>query len=471
MIQIINNNNKRFHNGRKVILSPFLKNLKKAVNENYDFWIIGHSDPLPDGDCLCSSIAMAHFIKFLKLSENSDMPVDKEIKVLVATNINEYASKVLLYIEKAESDSALEAYDDGNLYEAPKPIHRNNNYEVYSEVNENRLLELLNARRESKNKLCIIVVDTDLERTHILTKNIINSPSFISRADMILNLDHHDPSIRSDFEEMQNSLVNIKNVYQAIDATSSSTSELILDLVSYTIGDKENFWAQIENHIYEKPFENFKKELEFTPALDNFNDTYGEIQYRLYCIAKIARGGISTDTGLFTYNNSSSSFTTINRFINAYSNSIEKIDFYDIFNVDQNYLESITKYRKNVSNSKIYAALTEKIGFKELDNGGTFIYVITDQATLSNSAIKPIHVLQEYEYDVAVALTKNEEGKIKAELRSMEEIFNCRNVASKFPHGGGHIQAAGFTIKEEDVSGLLDTIFNIFNNNIPLTNS
>lgn len=469
MIQIINKSNKKFSGSREIVLSPFLENLKKAIRENYDFWIIGHSNPLPDGDSLCSSAAMAHFIKFLRISENPDMPIDKEIRILSTVDINAYANKVISYVEKAESDSALETYGVKNLSEGPKAINPPNNYELYSDINEHRFLELLNVRRESKNKLCIIVVDTDLERTGVLTKNIISTPSFINRVDMILNLDHHDPSIRDNFEEMQNSLINIKNVYQAIDSTSNSTSELILDLVSYTIDDKEKYWSLIEDYIYEKPFENFKKEIDFTSkAIDDFNDFSDEIRFRLYCIAKIVRGGISTDTGLFTYNNSSSTFITINRFLNAFSKSIESIDLYDIFNVDQYSIESIAKDRKDVSNARIYSTLTDKIGFRELKDKGLFIYLIIDRATLSNSAIKPIHVLQEYKYDVAVALTKDDDGKVKVELRSMKEIYNCRNVATEFPNGGGHIQAAGFTIEVKDASKLLEKIFDKFNDNIEL---
>lgn len=57
--------------------------------------------------------------------------------------------------------------------------------------------------------------------------------------------------------------------------------------------------------------------------------------------------------------------------------------------------------------------------------------------------------------DVALVWYLNKDGKIKVMLRSRDENVNVKDIAKKYPGGGGHNQASGFTYPSSDIKHVL----------------
>lgn len=59
--------------------------------------------------------------------------------------------------------------------------------------------------------------------------------------------------------------------------------------------------------------------------------------------------------------------------------------------------------------------------------------------------------------DVALIWYLNKDGKIKVMLRSRDKSINVKSIAKKYPGGGGHNQASGFTYPSTDIQHVLNS--------------
>lgn len=174
---------------------------------------------------------------------------------------------------------------------------------------------------------------------------------------------------------------------------------------------------------------------------------------------KVCMGGIQTDTGGFLYEGFQLSLEAI-----SYCLEWIPYDNWEDFQVKQENLSRMRYFLKNPKDNHVYSTLHSFVK----NYGNRIGYLIIDKTELGNSAVKPITVLQDYDFDAMIAITidkKSDTSSIKCELRSTRPSLNCRDIAKSIDvSGGGHIQAAGVTIEilNDKVAEVVDNIVKKF---------
>ena len=428
-----------------------IKNIDSLVNNQYrktisDYlkWeekrrathtiVIGHNNPLPDGDCICSTHAFARTINLMV--NNMKYPTTlnpSTIEIQYAAKRNPYIDKVLNYvdtiIENANSNSEMNLYDIVRSFDEKEEA--NTNF-------EKRIREALVEKK--KKGLAVFVLDTDYLRTGyedtLERLGDIVKDCGLEFEDVFFGIiDHHIPKdgydvmpkgFRSDTEGL-NSFKLILPSNMKIGG-ASSTCEIIMNILS-TYSDTYKDMNAFKSLDSEK----------YLLYVKDYMSTMG----------KILIGGIRTDTGNFVFNGHESAIRAICEFVYVYN-----LDSTEYLKVEQGLIQSITEPKKSVKNINVYAYFIKNI--MVTDDG--FAYMVVNGENISEMGIKPIHTLQEFEWKAAVAITANEVDKtLKLELRSTDPKFNCRKLAQAIhPSGGGHLQAAGVTVQCDEGTSLSD---------------
>lgn len=382
--------------------------------------IISHSTPMPDGDSICSSIALQEILK--GMVEYFGIK-NYEIGCFYKTNKNEYAKKVLTYIKESYNKDFAE------------PIF---------EANESML----------ENTNILIVLDTDIERTNFDLKEI---KKIMQKKDTIAALiDHHErrdsvfPSI-------------CKETFEVVDSKASSTCECIINI----------FYKRF---ILETCTYGYNINVQFDKILEEMR--------RKIKILNILYGGVYTDTGAFKYTKFNRAIEAVNfaaiecnhiyyqnrDCITTNEREIEfceKLDSDEILKIPQNSLGLLMNESTDPADKIIKANWYNKLNFYNPENGYEIaenaledhtnivsVLVVNEKVDMINSkgrltSLKPIHICQNFDTIAQLAIIIKD-NYCKVELRSSIEKINVKEFAATYG-GGGHIQAAGCNI---EITGL-----------------
>lgn len=285
----------------------------------------------------------------------------------------------------------------------------------------------------------VFVVDTDFGRTNF-TGSMFDKNG---QPEKVFVIDHH--GLRDCSDDIKPTVSYDTTCVFGIDdySKSPSTSELILILS-----------IELRRFIDEKNLSN--KSFENNVPTDTLVDIY-----------KICMGGIQTDTGGFLYEGFQLSLESL-----SYCLEWIRSDDWKRFQVKQENLTRMRYFLKDPKESKVLSMLHGLVN-TQANNIGTLVVKKED---MGDSAIKPITVLQDYNFDamIAITLVKEESGfkyqesnvtEIKCELRSTNPTLNCRDIAKKIDaSGGGHVQAAGVSIRimDEKVDETVKNIIKVF---------
>ncbi len=317
----------------------------------------------------------------------NDMKLEQIIKLL-----NEY-NEIVIYRHTSPDGDALgstfglkavlkENFPDKNVYVVGSEERSGKLYTMFPKFDE------LNLEKLNGQKFLAIILDTaNVER--------INDSTYV-KADKIVKIDHH-PNIDS-YGDLQ--LVNEK---------SSSTSELVLELIDYFANIK------IPKNAY---------------------------KYLLI--------GIVTDTDRFRY--SSTSAKTLRLAADAYDNVV----------VDKMY-EKL--YQKNIKDFKISAKILKRTKFVD----GAAIFVMSKFFSKTNGfehGAKKMYaneIILPYEVKVSMFISYDFERKVwKGSLRSKEVPIN--KLAEKY-NGGGHELASGVLLENRnDIKKLQKDLIELIRN-------
>ena len=278
----------------------------------------------------------------------------------------------------------------------------------------------------------VFVVDTDFGRTNF-TGSMFKE---VGRPEKVFVIDHHGPRECADDIHPVLSYDTTCVFDNGNDEKSPSTSELIMILA-----------VELRRLIDAKNASG--KSYENTIPTDILVEIY-----------KICMGGIQTDTGGFLYEGFQLSLESI-----SYCLEWIPCEDWKRFQVKQENLTRMRYFQKDPNDSKVLSMLHGLV--RAHDNRiGT---LVVSKVNMGESAVKPITVLQDYDFDamIAITLTKAENNNtlIKCELRSTRPSLNCRDIAKSIDEtGGGHIQAAGVTIKimDEKVDEVVENIIKKF---------
>lgn len=400
--------------------------------------VIGHNNPLPDGDCICATHGFAYSMALLVNDMKAEKGSNDTIEIQYAASPNPYISKVLDYVDgvfkRMDCLSSMKHY----------PIKRSFDYfNDPNEAFENRIIHAIDGK--DKKGLAIFVLDTDYQRTGYQDTldrldDIVKRYGFEHEDVFFGIIDHHIPKEGFDvtpksFSDIDDNCFELIFPSNALNGAASSTCEIVMNILS----------------TYSFRF----KELDAFKSLDENNyKVYAEIY--MSTMGKILMGGIRTDTGNLAFNGHGSAIMSIGEFIYKYG-----LKSSEDLSVDQNLIQSIVEPKKSIKNGFIYSYLHDNV---ESSKDG-FAYLIAKDEEhgeyknfLSENGIKPIHILQEYEWKAAVAITIDKTKRtLKLELRSTNEKYNCRKLAQAIhPTGGGHLQAAGVTIEVPEDKIMLD---------------
>ena len=268
----------------------------------------------------------------------------------------------------------------------------------------------------------VFVVDTDFGRTNF-TGSMFEK---VGRPERVFVIDHHGPRECEDDIHPTLSYDTTCVFDNGEDEKSPSTSELILILA-----------VELKRFIDAKNASG--KSYEDTICTDILVEIY-----------KICMGSIQTDTGGFLYEGFQLSLESI-----AYALEWIPCDNWKRFQVKQENLTRMRYFQKDPKDSKVLSLLHGLVTAQANKVG----VLIVNKDEMGDSAVKPITVLQDYDFDAMIAITlikekggfKYQESNvtaIKCELRSTRPTLNCRDIAKKIDEtGGGHVQAAGVTIQ------------------------
>lgn len=366
------------------LLAYKIRDIKREIKnqDSFNILILGHSNPLPDGDCICSANGLA-----LLLSEYMPMA---SVDIKYWQDTNDYINKVKGYVDNIVED---------------KPY-----------------AETFGSKELDKYYKYVFIVDTDFERT-FFTGSMFDK---FGQPEKVFIIDHHGTKDCKDDIRPTDSYDITCILGDNEENTSPSTSELIaiLAVELKSIIDDKN----ASGETFEEPIP----------------------MNTMYKIYKICMGGIQTDTGGFLYEGFQLSLEAIAHCLKYFPSE----DWKD-FQVKQEKLTSIRYFVKDPKDSKVLSLLHGLVT-AQANNIGV---LVVNKEDMGDSALKPITVLQDYDFKAMIAITLEKEKsgfkyqesnvtKIKCELRSTEPTLNCRDIAKSIDaSGGGHIQAAGVTIQ------------------------
>ena len=431
-------------------------------------YVIGHENPLPDGDCICSTHAFAHIISLFQNEIKKSGRLLNDIEIIYKAETNPYIQKVLNYIGGCQS------YFEENSRFSFTPIKRNFGVTVEKFKRNIWTTVSLHKKNQPNDKLGIafFVLDTDYKRTgygelldniHNYVKELEYDFGLNNQIELFFGIiDHHIPKEETNlpigFSNADSNTLELIFSSNSSESRAMSTSEIVMNILISEAG------LFCNTNVCRKAYE------------DDEDDAKEASKLLVTTFGKILLGGMRTDTGNFLFNGHGSTFMVLSKFISTF-----EIDNEKLLEMDQNLIQSIVEPKKSIDNSKIYSYLNDQIiGIYDFDDGlsdeeygrfSGFAYMVVDdyhfdeekKIKISGLGIKPIHVLQEYEWKAAVAITINSiERTLKLELRSSEEKYNCRKLAQAIhPSGGGHLQAAGVTVevpKEEELFAAAKTL-------------
>lgn len=427
-----------------------LSNISENYNKNVNIVIIGHNNPNPDGDCISSTIGLKLFLDSIKEYYNylkySSINIKFALKEIDGKIIGlEYFKTVLETHSKILKESTGKCFDvDLELQKMIIPLSTETSNAIIEDVD------------------IVICLDTDYARTGF---NSISFPNLKA----VFVVDHHKLTTNeenydyiSNLKDKEKNFIFSQSMVFCSNETysASSTCELIMSLM---LGAEVLFGYHIIKELCEKK-----------PDM-------------MIAIYKILMVGLYTDTGSFYFNgcergidtsgrlrNMISSYLTtdIEEDRNKYSLTIEqndldlilqrKMDPTDIRNIIKFYndikytvINDIFRYPDSTilltrEHFKSMVELYRKEGFKMFSS-----LVINNIKDRDNKTIyKPIYLLTNLTDSVAQILIsinpsikEKDMADIKVELRSVTPDINVSEFAKKFQGGGGHKQAAGFTIE------------------------
>ena len=163
--------------------------------------------------------------------------------------------------------------------------------------------------------------------------------------------------------------------------------------------------------------------------------------------AKAVLAGIVTDTGRFTYKNTRPETLETSGLLIELGGDISEV-CYNLFDrkTKQKFLLS-AKARSEVKfycNEKFALTVVPYSQFVEYGAGPDGVDDVV-------SAMRDIDGVE-----LAIVLRQLESGEIRGNIRS-QEYFDCSKFAEGFG-GGGHVRAAGFTVKDGDINALAEEV-------------
>ena len=422
----------------------------KKWTMKYDYtqtYILGHANPLPDGDCICSAFGFAHMISIFQNELKKSGKKMNPVTTIFGAPRNPYIEKVINYITAQEKE----------LQNKSKFI-LTSNFNNFG-VSEDDFKADIRARIQEHKKDCkdcgdanralgiaFFVLDTDYQRTGFkdffdniqnIISDIKKEVEFEGQVNLFFGIIDHHP-VKDDtrifpkgFSSIEDNTLNLifADTLTSENIAASSTSEIIMNILSTEYFNFKNLNLCKKYYDDEAISEKYSKMIVST-------------------IGKILMGGIRTDTGNFLFNGHESAFESIAEFIHSYN--LNEVEF---LKVDQNLIISLVEPKKDPSFHSVYAYLNKCV--KSVNDTGIIFMAVDDNEfedikgkTISEMGIKPIHTLQEYDYKAAITATVNKVDRtVKFEIRSSDAIYNCREFAqSVHPSGGGHLQAAGVTL-------------------------
>lgn len=163
-------------------------------------------------------------------------------------------------------------------------------------------------------------------------------------------------------------------------------------------------------------------------------------------IAESLFTAISADSGSFKYNTvSSETFIIASELLN--------------YNIDRDKINNNLYSSNSMSKIKLLGIAIERMKIVDEFNLA-FTYLLDkdfeEYSALNADAEGIVEVLRDIKnIEIAILLRENSQG-FKASTRSKND-YNVANLALKF-NGGGHLRAAGFTIREKDINSAFNKI-------------
>ena len=442
-------------------------------------YIIGHENPLPDGDCICSTYGFSAGLKYIFNNKFSGIHKPIKTRIVFHAKKNPYMDKVMKYIEEAYDGLRHDVPSELNYFHQPSLPGEKNEMRfnrIDFDQSEDNLLEQINfdveyEKHEGKVGLAFFVLDTDYLRTGFAP--------FLEKAFFMIS--NRNADVIKEKSQLFYGIIDHHIIKEGEDLKFFHEDAHILD---QTNRFDLRFPSNAENgasstcEIVCNLFNSYYHDLKELEMVDDYKDKRENFDYKYQIqktLLKVLMGGMRTDTGNFLFNGHQTALIAISEYINRF----ELHDY--AIQMDQKFIQNIVEPKKDITNTKIYAYLNDCIeSVLDFDDGlsdeeygrfSGFAYMIVDdyhfdeekEIKISELGIKPIHVLQEYEWKAAVAITINSiERTLKLELRSSEEKYNCRKLAQAIhPSGGGHLQAAGVTVevpKEEELFAAAKTL-------------
>ncbi|EMR14486.1 MULTISPECIES: 50S ribosomal protein L9 [16SrII (Peanut WB group)] len=265
-----------------------------------------------------------------------------------------------------------------------------NIYENLNKENPKLLKNIINANKANKiinkNSLIIIVDNQHLE--------ILDNNELLNLTDNIIIIDHHRSSEKI-----------ISNKFAYIDASSSSTVEMIMELIYF-----------LNHPVYISPLE-----------------------------ATIMYGGMIIDTNFFTSRTSARTLEVASRLINMGAES-QKIKLWLRQDFDQ-----ILEMNRLLSRMEIYM---KKFAIITSDKP------INDRSFLAKVAENSLNVQN---IEAAFVIGELSDNQIGISARSCSDNINVQIIMEQM-NGGGHINSAASQIKNSNIDNVLLELKNILKN-------
>ncbi|WP_050337240.1 50S ribosomal protein L9, partial [Candidatus Phytoplasma phoenicium] len=319
--------------------------IQDLIQKHHSCFIIGHI--YPDLDSLGSMLSFYQIVLFLNEKFNHYLILDEK-------DLNDINLKIIYQHLKTEEPKILQQII--NVKEAKKMI------------NDNSLL---------------VILDTQ-------SRNIVYNQELLDLTKNIIIIDHHRAT-----EEI------IPNIFSYVDSLSSSTVEMLIELISF-----------------------FQKEVEITPF-----------------VASLMYGGIIIDTNYFTYRTSVRTLEAAAKLVSLGADGT-RIKFWLREEFDK-----IKEINELISKMEIYKERYAIIKSEKICDNRSFLAKVSENA------------LNIQNINAAFTIGKLQENKIGISARSYNDV-NVQLIMEEMG-GGGHINSAATQIESNNLEEVVNKLKNI----------